>query len=195
MITGDNLQTALAVAAQAGIDEVRAEVAPGDKSRIVKELQDRGLRVGMAGDGINDAPALAQADIGFAMGTGTDVAMETGDVILSSGSLLGLPRAMELSRRTMRTMRQNLFFAFCYNLVLIPVAAGILAPFQGVPAMLQQLHPILAALAMALSSISVVTNSLRLYRTALELPGGTPVPGGRGGKDGKARGRSAKGAV
>jgi len=167
MLTGDNQRAAETIAAEAGIDEVYAEVHPDEKSSLVKKLQSRGARAAMVGDGINDAPALAQADVGIAIGTGTDVAMETADLILSSGSLLGLNRAIAISRRTMKTIRQNLFFAFIYNLVLIPVAAGVLAPFDSVPNILGQLHPILAAMAMALSSISVVSNSLRLYRAKI----------------------------
>jgi len=163
MLTGDNLQTARAIASQVGIDDILAEVRPDEKASTVKNLQEKGHKVGMVGDGINDAPALAQADVGLAIGTGTDVAIETADVILSSGSLIGVSLAIWLSRATMRTVRQNLFFAFLYNSLLIPVAAGILAPFDFFPTFLRQLHPILAALAMALSSISVVTNSLRLY--------------------------------
>jgi Cu+-exporting ATPase len=168
MLTGDNPQTARAIADQVGIDEVHAEVRPGDKSATVKAIQTKGRFVGMVGDGINDAPALAQADVGMAIGTGTDVAIETADIILSSGSLAGIPRAIAVSRQTMRTIRANLFLAFVYNVVLIPVAAGILAPLAGLPLMLRQLHPILAALAMAMSSISVVSNSLRLYRARIE---------------------------
>ncbi len=164
MITGDNQATADAIAAQVGIDAVHAEVRPDEKADRVKAVQETGGRVGMVGDGINDAPALAQADVGFAIGTGTDVAIETGDVILSSGSLTGIPRAIGLSRATMRTIKQNLFWAFFYNAILIPVAAGVLYPFESVPGFLRQLHPILAAFAMAFSSISVVANSLRLYR-------------------------------
>lgn len=167
MLTGDNQRAAEAIAAETGIDEVYAEVHPDEKSSLVKELQSRGARAAMVGDGINDAPALAQADVGIAIGTGTDVAMETADLILSSGNLKGLNKAIAISRSTMKTIRQNLFFAFIYNLVLIPVAAGVLAPFDSVPNILGQLHPILAALAMALSSISVVSNSLRLYRAKI----------------------------
>ncbi len=165
MITGDNEKAARAIGKEVGIDEIFAEVRPEEKSEKVKALQERGGLVGMVGDGINDAPALAQADVGFAIGTGTDVAIETGDVILSSGSLTGIPKAIALSRATMRTIRQNLFWAFFYNVMLIPVAAGVLYPFEFFPGFLRQLHPILAAFAMAFSSISVVTNSLRLYRT------------------------------
>ncbi len=164
MLTGDNRRTASIIAEKAGIEEVISEVLPEEKANKIKALQERGERVGMVGDGINDAPALAQADVGFAIGTGTDVAMETGDVILASGSLEGISRSIALSRATLHTVRQNLFFAFFYNVVLIPVAAGILWPFETIPGFLRQLHPILAALAMAMSSISVVSNSLRLYR-------------------------------
>ncbi len=164
MLTGDNVQTAEAIAAQVGIDEVIAEVRPEEKSSEIRRLQEKGRMVGMVGDGINDAPALAQAHVGFAIGTGTDVAIEAGDVILVSGSLMGVPRAVKLSRATMKTIKQNLFWAFAYNVFLIPVAAGVLYPFSGVPQILRQLHPILAALAMAMSSITVVSNSLRLYR-------------------------------
>lgn len=164
MLTGDNMETARVIAAQAEIDEVEAEVRPDEKAGRVKQLQQNGRLVGMVGDGINDAPALAQADIGFAIGTGTDVAIETGDVILSGGNLTGIPKAIKISRKTIATIRQNLFLAFVYNIILIPVAAGVLAPFEQFPVFLRQLHPILAALAMAASSISVVTNSLRLYK-------------------------------
>jgi Cu+-exporting ATPase len=167
MLTGDNFRTAKTIADEVGIDDVYAEVRPDQKSSKVKEIMDQGLKVGMVGDGINDAPALAQADVGMAIGTGTDVAIETADVILSSGSLRGIPRTIAVSRQTMRTVRQNLFFAFVYNIILIPVAAGVLAPFEFLPMMLRQLHPILAALAMAMSSISVVSNSLRLYQAKI----------------------------
>ncbi len=165
MITGDNLQTAKAIGKEVQLDEVKAEVRPEEKSHEVKLFQKGESMVGMVGDGINDAPALAQADIGFAIGTGTDIAIETGDVILSSGRLTGIPKAIKISRKTVATIKQNLFFAFVYNIILIPLAAGVLAPFDSFPQMLRQLHPILAALAMAASSISVVTNSLRLYNT------------------------------
>jgi Cu+-exporting ATPase len=167
MLTGDNLETARHMASQVGIDKVFAEVQPDEKSLKVKELQSQGEKVGMVGDGINDAPALAQADIGIAIGTGTDVAIETAGVILSSGSLTGVPRTIRLSRATLRTIGQNLLWAFAYNLILIPVAAGALYPFESLPAMLRHLHPILAALAMAFSSISVVSNSLRLSRASI----------------------------
>jgi Cu+-exporting ATPase len=167
MLTGDNRQAAETIGRQAGVDHVEADVRPEDKALRIKELQAAGKFVAMVGDGINDAPALAQADVGFAIGTGTDVAIETADVILAAGSLTGVPRAIALSRATMATIRQNLFWAFFYNAVLIPVAAGALYPIESLPMMLRQLHPILAALAMAFSSISVVSNSLRLYRAKL----------------------------
>jgi len=168
MLTGDNQQTAQAIASEVNIDDIFSEVRPEEKSSKIRELQEKEHKVGMVGDGINDAPALAQADVGLAIGTGTDVAIETGDVILSSGSLTGISRAIRVSRQTMSTVKQNLFLAFVYNVVLIPVAAGVLAPFLFFPVFLRQLHPILAALAMALSSISVVTNSLRLYKAKIE---------------------------
>jgi Cu+-exporting ATPase len=167
MLTGDNQLAAAAIGEQVGLDQVEADVRPEDKALRVKTLQTAGKIVAMVGDGINDAPALAQADVAFAIGTGTDVAIETADVILAAGSLRGVTKAIALSRATMTTIRQNLFWAFFYNAVLIPVAAGALFPFDGLPMMLRQLHPILAALAMAFSSISVVSNSLRLYRAKL----------------------------
>jgi Cu+-exporting ATPase len=164
MLTGDNPQTARAIGDQVGISDIVSEVRPEEKSLKIRELQDQGKTVGMVGDGINDAPALAQADVGMAIGTGTDVAIETADVILSGGSLRGITRAISLSRATMRTIRQNLFWASFYNVMLIPLAAGVLSPFESLPGFLRELHPILAALAMSVSSITVVSNSLRLYK-------------------------------
>lgn len=162
MLTGDSQGTANAVAEQIGIDDVHADVSPEDKNRIVRELQKAGSTVAMAGDGINDAPALAQADVGIAMGTGTDVAMESAGVTLVRGDLLGVARARLLSQATMRNIRQNLFFAFAYNTAGIPLAAGVLYPFFGL-----LLSPMIAAAAMSLSSVSVIGNALRLRRLQL----------------------------
>ena len=164
MLTGDSTETAKAIASEVNIDEVVAEVQPEQKSSKIKELQDKGEKVGMVGDGIKDASALTQADVGLAIGTGTDVAIETADVILASGNLTWVSRAINLSSATMRTVKKNLFWALFYNIALIPVAAGVLYPFEFLQDFLRQLHPNLAVLAMAISSITVVFNSLILYR-------------------------------
>ena len=163
MMTGDNRSTADAIAASAGIRKVMAELRPEDKAEAIKTLQaEHGNLVAMVGDGINDTPALAQADIGIALGTGTDIARETAHVTLMHSDLCGLSDAIRLSRATMRTIKQNLFWAFFYNVLLIPIAAGALYPLSFVPMMFRELHPMLAAFAMAFSSVSVVLNSLRL---------------------------------
>ena len=162
MLTGDNRVTAEAVAKRLGIERVQAEVLPDQKSEVVKRLQAEGRVVAMAGDGINDAPALAQAQVGVAMGSGTDVAMESAGITLVKGDLRGIVRARQLSRATMRNIRQNLFFAFVYNTLGVPVAAGVLYPFFGL-----LLSPMIAAAAMSFSSVSVVGNALRLNRIRL----------------------------
>jgi Cu+-exporting ATPase len=162
MLTGDNATTAEAVARKLGINEVQGDVLPEDKHRIVRKLKAEGRIVAMAGDGVNDAPALAEADVGIAMGTGTEVAIQSAGVTLVKGDLAGIARARSLSRMTMSNIRQNLVFAFAYNVIGIPVAAGVLYPAFGI-----LLSPIIAALAMSLSSVSVIANALRLRGTKL----------------------------
>jgi Cu+-exporting ATPase len=162
MLTGDNRTTAEAVARQLGIDDVEADVLPEDKNRIVRKLRADGRIVAMAGDGVNDAPALAEADVGIAMGTGTEVAIQSAGVTLVKGDLAGIARARALSRATMGNIRQNLVFAFAYNAIGIPVAAGVLYPSFGI-----LLSPVVAALAMSLSSVSVIGNALRLKAARL----------------------------
>jgi Cu+-exporting ATPase len=162
MVTGDHQTAAEAVARELGLDEVVAEVLPEQKGAVVKRLQASGRVVAMAGDGINDAPALAQAQVGIAMGTGTDVAMESAGVTLVKGDLRGIARARKLSRATMRNIRQNLFFAFVYNAMGVPLAAGVLYPVFGL-----LLSPIVASAAMTFSSVSVISNALRLRRLSL----------------------------
>ena len=162
MLTGDSRTTAAAVATKLGIDEFEAEVLPDQKSEVVKKLQSKGRIVAMAGDGINDAPALAQAQVGIAMGTGTDVALESAGITLLRGDLQGIVRARLLSRATMRNIRQNLFFAFIYNALGVPIAAGVLYPVFGL-----LLSPVFASAAMSFSSVSVIGNSLRLKRAEI----------------------------
>jgi Cu+-exporting ATPase len=162
MLTGDNRRTAAAVARQLGLDEVQAEIEPAGKVAYVKKLRAEGKHVAMAGDGINDAPALSEAEVGIAMGTGTDVAMQSAGITLVKGDLRGIAKAIRLSRATMGNIRQNLSFAFLYNALGIPIAAGVLYPFFGL-----LLSPIIAGAAMSLSSVSVISNALRLRRVRL----------------------------
>jgi Cu+-exporting ATPase len=162
MLTGDNRRTAAVVAGQLGIDAVEAEIEPAGKVAHVRKLRSEGRHVAMAGDGINDAPALSEAEVGIAMGTGTDVAMQSAGITLVRGDLRGIAKAIRLSRATMRNIRQNLFFAFLYNAMGIPVAAGVLYPFFGL-----LLSPIIAGAAMSLSSVSVISNALRLREVRL----------------------------
>jgi Cu+-exporting ATPase len=162
MLTGDNRSAAEVVARTLGIDEVHAQVLPDGKADVIAKLQAQGHVVAMAGDGINDAPALARADVGIAMGSGTDVAMESAAITLVKGDLRGIVRARALSKATMRNIRQNLFFAFVYNVIGVPLAAGVLYPFFGL-----LLSPIIASAAMTFSSVSVIANALRLRKLAL----------------------------
>jgi Cu+-exporting ATPase len=157
MVTGDNEKTARAIADRVGIADVRSRVLPEDKASVIRVLQEEGEVVAMVGDGINDAPALAQADVGFAIGTGTDVAIESADVVLMQGSLGKVPETIDLSRKTLRNIRQNLVGAFVYNVLSIPIAAGVLYPVFGI-----LLNPMIAGAAMAMSSVTVVTNANRL---------------------------------
>lgn len=168
MLTGDSREAAHAIASKVGIDEVRAGVLPGDKERLVHEELDKGRKVAMVGDGINDAPALTRADVGIAIGTGSDIALEASDVTLVKGDLRDVVRAIALSKATMSAIRQNLFWAFFYNILLVPVAAGALHWFAWLPSLIRDLHPVLAAAAMAFSSVTVVLNSLRLSRKKVE---------------------------
>jgi Cu+-exporting ATPase len=163
LLTGDNEATARAVARKLGNDEVRADVLPQGKAEVIKALRAAGRRVAMAGDGVNDAPALAEADVGIAMGTGADVAIESAGITLVKGDLRGIVRARRLSQATLQNIRQNLFLAFVYNSLGVPIAAGILYPWTGL-----LLNPMIAAAAMSLSSVSVITNALRLRRATLE---------------------------
>jgi len=162
MLTGDNKATARFMAKELGLNAFEAEVLPSRKVEVLQEMQKEGHKVAMAGDGINDAPALAAADVGIAMGNGTDIAMESAGLTLVKGDLMGVVHAIKLSRAVMRNIRQNLFFAFIYNTLGIPVAAGLFYPFFGI-----LLSPVIASAAMALSSVSVITNALRLRKTLL----------------------------
>jgi Cu+-exporting ATPase len=162
MVTGDSRKTAEIVGRKLGIEQIKSEVLPEQKSEVIREFQKQGLRVAMAGDGVNDAPALAQADIGIAMGTGTDIAMESSSITLVKGDLSGAVRAHRLSHEVMRNIRQNLFFAFVYNGLGVPLAAGILYPIFGI-----LLSPMVASAAMSLSSLSVIANSLRLNKSKI----------------------------
>jgi Cu+-exporting ATPase len=167
MLTGDNQEAAEAIAKKVGIEQVVAGILPERKEEIVREAHERGDIVAMVGDGINDAPALARADVGVAIGSGTDVAMEASDITLVGGELSGVTRAIKLSKATMRTIKQNLFWAFFYNVALVPLAAGAFHTVTWVPGVIRDLHPAMAAGAMALSSVTVVLNSLRLSRRQL----------------------------